>query len=69
MFSSDVFIKQSRERKKEDLKAEVVELLSRIFPDQPEKMEDATDVVHRGETCRKQIIILFAKGNVRDEAN
>ncbi|MEQ2193114.1 hypothetical protein XENOCAPTIV_024079 [Xenoophorus captivus] len=50
---------------------EVVQLLSRILPDQADKMEDAIDVVHRvgrpAEKCHRQILILFAKRSVRGE--
>lgn len=64
-------IKGKKENAGENVRAEVIQLLSKIAPDLAKKMDEAVDVVHRVgrvlENKKRQIIILFARRAVRDE--
>lgn len=64
-------IKGLDERKDEDIRKQIIEILGKIVPDMETKMEDAVDVVHRVgkkmDNKSRHVMILFAQRRVKEE--
>lgn len=64
-------IKGKREKVKENIREEVLDLLGKIAPELKMKMDEAVDVVHRvgriTEGRHRPVIIVFTRRSMRDE--